>query len=64
MLMKNIVSHFKVPGTYIYHERFGCGHINDTYAVYFKYENTHPTRYILQRINDEVFPHPEQVMSN
>lgn len=42
-------------------ERYGCGHINDTFCVTLKGQDT---RYILQRISSAAFAHPEQVMSN
>ncbi len=51
----SVVSHFKIEGEMIYSEPFGCGHINDTYAVYCKRETEPPVRYILQRINSEIF---------
>ncbi|MBQ9087079.1 MAG: aminoglycoside phosphotransferase family protein [Clostridia bacterium] len=37
---------------------YGNGHINDTFLV------IHDRRYILQRINHLVFPHPDKVMEN
>jgi len=40
-------------------EKYGNGHINDTFLIVA--ENK---RYILQRINDVVFPKPQQVMEN
>lgn len=42
---------------------FGNGHINDTYAVTCESEHG-VRRYILQRINSKVFPHPTVLMSN
>ena len=44
--------------------RYGCGHINDTFCVH-----TQPTDYpcrtfILQRMSDAAFKHPDQLMSN
>jgi Ser/Thr protein kinase RdoA (MazF antagonist) len=41
----------------------GNGHINDTYRIDFE-ENGHPTAYVLQRLNHEVFRQPEAVMEN
>lgn len=38
---------------------YGNGHINDTFLVV-----TDSKRYILQRINDSVFPNPREVMEN
>lgn len=59
MEFKEIVEKFQVPETFISCEPYGEGHINDTYQV--KCEGK---RYILQRMNDHVFHHPEQLMSN
>lgn len=56
MSTQEILSHFALFTT---PETYGDGHINDTYFV-------KPTcsRYILQKVNNHVFPHPEEVMSN
>lgn len=53
---QEILSHFALFKT---PEAYGNGHINDTFYV-------KPTcsRYILQKVNSHVFPHPEEVMSN
>jgi hypothetical protein len=59
-----LVKHFKFKGEFIYEEVFGCGHINDTFAVYFKIKNEHPVRYILQRINHNIFKNPIELMQN
>ena len=40
--------------------RYGSGHINDT----FKVETTRGVRYILQRVNDTIFPRPDEMMEN
>ena len=39
-------------------EPYGSGHINDTFLAVAK------ERYILQRMNHAVFPHPEELMEN
>lgn len=62
--LKHIVNMFRFEGDYIYEEPYGYGHINDTYAVYYKLQFSSPHRYILQRINKSVFKHPEQIMEN
>lgn len=41
-----------------YCEPYGNGHINDTFLVIAE------RRYILQRMNTTVFPHPEELMEN
>ncbi len=50
-------------GNYVSHERYGNGHINDTFVVYFD-QGDKKVRYILQRMNHEIFKNPEQLMSN
>lgn len=61
---KNLVNQFQFEGDFIYEEPFGCGHINDTFAVYFKMKFVHPHRYILQRINHHIFKNPDELMKN
>jgi hypothetical protein len=51
-------------GCYISHKLYESGHINDTFVVVFKQKDDSYKRYILQRINHEVFKNPEQVMMN
>ena len=54
---------FRIPGEFREGEPYGAGHINDTYRV--AYERCRGRRrYILQRINRRVFPHPERNMEN
>ncbi len=43
---------------------YGCGHINDTYAIYLQQEDGSVKRYILQKINTKVFKNPYQLMAN
>ncbi len=48
-----------------YVKPFGEGHINETYAVYMPEQNGQDVpRYVLQRINTNVFKNPDQVMDN
>ncbi len=61
--ISSVVKHFAAEGEFIYGEAYGCGHINDTYAVYFKREDRSPVRYILQRINTAIFD-AEELMKN
>lgn len=62
--LNGIASHFQFEGDLIYAEPYGNGHINDTYAVYFKRTAERPLRYILQKINRHVFQEPEKLMQN
>lgn len=43
-------------------ERLGEGHINDTFLVVLGGDQ--PNRYVLQRLNRQVFPRPEMIMAN
>ena len=58
------VAAFQTGGELIHIERFGHGHINDTYAAYFKHEFSRPVRFILQRINTNIFKNPPRLMEN
>lgn len=58
-----VLEAFDFSGEVIAYERFGEGHINDTFALTVK--TAHGTRrYILQRINHNVFKDPIGVMEN
>jgi hypothetical protein len=58
-----VAAQFSIPGEMVNHEAFGCGLINDTYAVYFD-QGGLAVRYVIQRINHHVFKQPELVMDN
>jgi Ser/Thr protein kinase RdoA (MazF antagonist) len=62
-MLNSIISQFSIPGKLRKAERFGSGLINDTYLCEFG-DNGVGRQYILQRINDSVFTHPDQVMEN
>ena len=61
---QEIVQHFEFDGDFISASPYGTGHINDTYEVRFHGNNQTDYRYILQRINHNVFKNPEGLMSN
>jgi aminoglycoside phosphotransferase (APT) family kinase protein len=54
---------FEIPGRWISSERFGSGHINDTWVACFE-DAGRRTRWLQQRINRRVFREPNQVMEN
>ena len=54
---------FQIYGEYISAGPYGSGHINDTYCAVFNQGGT-PVRYILQRINHNVFKTPVALMEN
>lgn len=62
--MKEIVELFKVRGSVSEVIPHGGGYINDTYAVTCDLEDGCKQRYILQRINHDIFKKPEELMNN
>jgi len=58
-----IVDHFAIYGEFQGASSFGEGHINDTFLSSWNQAGT-TVRYIHQRINHEVFIHPDEVMEN
>ena len=61
---QNVVKNFTFAGEFLRADPYGNGHINDTFAAYFRKENGTVHRYILQRINHKVFQSPENLMKN
>ena len=61
--LRAVASAFRLGGTYCGGAPHGNGHINDTYVVSFEQGGV-TTRYILQRINENVFRNVEVVMEN
>lgn len=62
--IQEICNNFELGGRLIFSEPYGCGHINDTYCLYFDNGNYPPSRYILQRINTSIFRDPDGLMQN
>ena len=60
---RDVAHSFTVAGSLAGIDRLGRGHIHDTFAVSFEAEGA-LTRYVLQRLNDRVFPTPLDVMRN
>ena len=58
-----VVSAFSVNGEFRGAERYGSGHIHDTYCVHFE-GSGRDTRIILQRMNTAIFKNPVAVMEN
>lgn len=61
--IRSLARQFLMPGDYMSHAPCGHGHINDTYEVRFNQAGT-PVRYIIQRINHDIFTRPADVMQN
>ena len=60
MLHNQILHQFQLVGEPVSCERYGFGHINETYLVV----TDQSVRYILQKINNHVFPHVDQLQHN
>ena len=63
-ILSEVLGAYDFPGTIIAAERYGEGHINDTFCVTVKREDETSARYMLQRISRAAFPHPEELMQN
>ena len=62
--ISKIVPHFCFQGELIEAIPYGSGHINDTYAASFMQKDGSKRRYIVQRINHNVFKNPAELMEN
>jgi len=61
--LQTVGREFALGGAFQSAERYGSGHINDTYKVVYETEEG-PVSYLHQRINQEIFPQPHLVMEN
>ena len=59
----NIVRQFQTEGKYVDCVRYGEGHINDTFKVTMD-KDGREVHYILQKINDRLFPDVSKLMHN
>ena len=62
--IENVAKNFQFEGILKHIEPWGNGHINDTYLLTFAVGKMGYIQVILQRINKNVFPKPEEVMEN
>lgn len=61
--IEEAIAAFAILGEPVSYGLYGSGHINDTHLLVTR-DGAGEHRYILQRINHTVFPHPEEVMEN
>lgn len=61
--IREAMEHMAYAGSVTAHKRYGHGHINDTFYVRTMAEDGEH-RYILQRMNHEVFKDPDALMKN
>ena len=59
-MTSRVPSHYALDGSVISCERYGCGHINETYLVH----TASGKRYILQKINHHIFKDVPGLMEN
>ena len=45
-------------------DRYGKGHINDTFCAVCQSQEGNAIRFIIQRLSNAAFPHPEELMEN
>ncbi|WP_343248235.1 aminoglycoside phosphotransferase family protein [Diplocloster hominis] len=58
------IQQFQLEGTVIRSDQYGSGHINDTFLLVCRTADEKEKRYILQRMNHEIFTRPEELMEN
>ena len=63
-LVRSIADQFAIAGEYVLGEEIESGHINSTYLATYELSDGESRRYILQRINEQVFKDPLAVMRN
>ncbi|MEY4385661.1 MAG: hypothetical protein RLY20_944 [Verrucomicrobiota bacterium] len=61
--VRAIARQFEIIGEFLDAVPYGSGHINDTYCVTYHQAGV-PVRYILQRINHNIFKNPVALMEN
>lgn len=64
MNLEKILKAYDFNGMFRTFERFGNGHINDTYRLSFNTSENEVKKYIVQRINTEIFKDPDALMHN
>ena len=62
--LQHIAEKMCVQGKFLEGIPFGSGHINDTYRLAYEDASGAVRKYTFQRINDNVFPNPPEVMEN
>lgn len=63
-VISQILAAYALPGKVADVARHGKGHINDTFCVVCRMPEGGTARFILQRLSQAAFPHPEEVMEN
>ena len=61
--VRAVACQFEIYGEFLGATPFGSGHINDSYCIVFRQQGL-PVRFILQRINTNIFKNPIALMEN
>lgn len=61
---EEVIAHFKYEGTLTDERPYGSGHINDTFLLTFDIGEMGRLKVILQRMNNEIFSNPIELMEN
>lgn len=61
---ESIVDKFNLEGKLKTSDSHVCGHINDTFILRCEGENGEEIKYVLQRVNSDIFKKPEELMEN
>ena len=62
--LKEAINGFQFEGNLISIKPYGSGHINDTYLLTYEIGKMGSIRVILQRVNQEIFTNPVELMQN
>lgn len=62
--LRDISNLFDIRADFMHGAPYGSGHINDTYCGHFDQAGLKDVRYILQRINTNIFKTPIELMDN
>lgn len=63
-IRKNVAARFDIKGEICELEPYGSGHINDTFRLKCQLADGKAKRYILQKMNDDIFKNPSELMEN
>lgn len=61
--VQEVIDQFEISGELMSCERYGSGHINDTFLLVYR-EGNEEKKYVLQRVNGEVFKDIDGLMGN
>ena len=62
--LKQVGTHFRLPGTIYTYDTITLGNINATYKVTYQNSDKTLKSYLFQKVNTNVFQNPKQIMEN